>query len=177
MPDGTLARFRIEESPISLPDPTGKVSDFKTYSGQGIDDPPATVRFDISPAGFHAQILSAGETVYIDPYSTNDTSNCISYYKRDLERSGARPECFASVSDHFGGLSRSTSPAVPSAANGTTLRSVRTAIACTGEYTAFFRQGSDTDDQAKARSLNAIKVTMKRMHGVWRRNAAVRYGL
>src|SRR5205085_996553 len=99
MPDGGLARFRIEESPMSLPDPTGKVSDFKTYSGQGIDDPTATVRFDISPAGFHAQILSAGETVYIDPYSTDDTSNCMSYYKRDLQRSGERPQCFASISD------------------------------------------------------------------------------
>src|SRR6266446_4515524 len=130
MPDGALARFRIEESPMSLPDPTGKVSDFKTYSGQGIDGPTATVRFDMSSAGFHAQILSAGETVYIDPYSTNDTSNCISYYKRDLQRSGARPECFASISDHFGvlgtpGLSRSANLTglTPSGANGTMLRS------------------------------------------------------
>lgn len=179
MPDGGLARFRVEESPISLPDPTEKVSDFKTYSGQGLDDPTATVRFDISPAGFHAQILSAGETVYIDPYSTNDTSNCISYYKRDLQRSGARPECFASGSDHLGGLSRPANIAgvIPSAANGSTLRSVRTAIACTGEYTTFFRQAGDTDDQAKARALNAIKVTMNRVNGVWGRDAAVRYVL
>jgi hypothetical protein len=184
MPDGTFARFQIQESPISLPDPSGKVSDFKSYSGQGMDDRTATVRLDISPAGFHAQILSAGETVYIDPYVLNDTVNCIAYYKRDAQRAGPRPECFASISDHLaatetGGLSHSTIPNDESASkvNGSTLRSVRTAIACTGEYTAFFRQGPDTDDQAKVRALNAIKVTINRVNGVWGRDAAVRYVL
>jgi hypothetical protein len=184
MPDGGLASFRVEQSPMTLADPTGKVSDFKTYSGQGIDDPTATVRFDMSLAGFHAQILSAGETVYVDPYSTNDTSTCISYYKRDLQRNGARPECFVSSSDHFGvlgtpGLPRSANLTglTPNAANGTMLRSYRTAIAVTGEYTAFFRQAGDTDDQAKARALTAIKTTMNRVNGIWGRDVAIRYVL
>ena len=184
MPNGTFARFRIQESPISLPDRSGKVSDFKSFSGQGLDDRTATVRLDFSPAGFHAQILSAGETVYIDPYAANDLVNCISYYKRDAQREGARPACFASISDRFGvpGTPRASLLAYPDdlaplAANGSTLRSVRTAIACTGEYTAFFRQGPDTDDQAKARALNAIKVTMNRVNGIWGRDAAVRFVL
>ena len=84
MPNGTWTRFRIWESPISAPDPSGKVSDFKSYSGQGMDDPTATMRCDFSRAGFHAQILSSGKAVYVDPYATGDTTNCISYYKRDL---------------------------------------------------------------------------------------------
>ena len=184
MPDGSFARFQIQESPISLPDPSGASSEFMSYSGQGIDDRTASVRLDVSPAGFHAQILSASETVYIDPYSTNDTINCISYYKSDLQRNGARPECFAPISDHFGllgtpGISRSPTLAglTPSAANGATLRSYRTAIAATGEYTTFFRQAGDTDDQAKARALTAIKTTMNRVNGIWGRDVAVRYVL
>ena len=84
MPNGRWARFRIQESPISAPDPSGKVTDFKSYSGQGIDDPTATLRCDFSRAGFHAQILSTSEAVYIDPYATGDTTNYISYDKRDL---------------------------------------------------------------------------------------------
>ena len=107
LPDGSFARFQIQESPIALPDPSGTSSEFMSYSGQGIDDRTASVRLDVSPAGFHAQILSAGETVYVDPYSTNDTVNCISYYKRDLQRDGARPACYASISDHFGVLANS----------------------------------------------------------------------
>ena len=34
--------------------------------------------------GFHAMIVSASGTVYIDPYSLNDTEYCISYFKKDF---------------------------------------------------------------------------------------------
>jgi hypothetical protein len=184
MPNRIFARFRIQQSPITLPDPSGKVSDFKTYSGQGMDDRTATVRFDISSAGFHAQILSVGETVYVDPYATSETTACISYYKRDAQREGARPECLAAGLDSLQSsgarlLSRpANQPGVtPNAANGAMLRSFRTALAATGEYTTFFRQAGDTDAQAKARALLAIKTTMNRVNGIWGRDVAVRYVL
>jgi hypothetical protein len=92
LPDGKWARFRIHESPISAPDPSGKVSDFKTYSGQGIDDRTATLRCDVSRAGFHAQILFGGESVYLDPFAPGDTAHYISYYKRDLTPRMRPPE-------------------------------------------------------------------------------------
>ena len=180
MPDGSLARFRIQESPISAPDPSGKVSEFRSYSGQGIDDPTATMRCDISPAGFHAQILSAGEPVYVDPYTLNDTTNFISYYRRDAQRQGAEPLCFAAElqSPTIKQLARAAiAPTAPNGPSGSVLRTVRSAFAATGEYTTFFRQAGDTDAQAKTRALNAIKVTLNRVNGIWEKDAAVRYVL
>ena len=187
MPDGGFQRFRIQESPISLPDPSGKVSSFSSYSGQGIDDPTATVRFDISPAGFHAQILRSGEAVYIDPYATGDTTNVISYFRRDLERDGhdhdhsAKPQCLLPDGGILppGFTQRSESPdhISPQTASGATLHRFRTAIAATAEYTTFFRQAGDNDQQAKERALAAIKVTMNRVTGIWERDVAVRYVL
>ncbi len=175
MPDGTFARFAIQQSPISLPDPSGKASDFLSFSGQGIDDRTATLRGDISPAGFHAQIISSSATVYVDPSALGDTVNCISYRKSDLpgqERFLCMPP--TTVTPHAPFVSSGERPLAP---NGATLLSARTAIAVTGEYTTFFRQMGDTDDQAKDKALAAIKVTMNRVNGIWERDAAVRYVL
>ena len=57
MPDGTMARFRFEESPVMEAGLAAKYPDFKTYRAQGIDDPAASARFDWLPTGFHAIIL------------------------------------------------------------------------------------------------------------------------
>ena len=59
MPDGTLARFRFEESPVMERGLAEKFPSFKTYRAQGVDDPTATSRFDWLPTGFHGIILSS----------------------------------------------------------------------------------------------------------------------
>ena len=58
--------------------------DFKTYRGMGLDDPTASTRFGWTDAGFHAAILAAGGSVYIDPYSQGDISTYVSYRESDL---------------------------------------------------------------------------------------------
>ena len=68
-----------------------KFPGIKTYIGQGIDNPTATTRFDFMPSGFHAIILSNQGTIYIDPYSTKDTNNYISFNKASL---GENPNPF-----------------------------------------------------------------------------------
>ncbi|MBK8304151.1 MAG: hypothetical protein IPK98_12390 [Chloracidobacterium sp.] len=70
MPDGTLARFAVEHSLVVEPGLLKKFPELgATYRGQGIDDPTATVRFDLLPSGFHAYILSSTGTTVVDPFS------------------------------------------------------------------------------------------------------------
>ena len=88
MPDGTFSRFNVVEAPIMEAGLAKKYPDMKTYRGQGIDDPTATIRFDYTQLGFHAQVLSTKGTFYIDPYHLNDAAGTYaSYYKTDMPAS------------------------------------------------------------------------------------------
>jgi hypothetical protein len=173
MPDGRLARFRIEKSPLLSTEIAAQFPEWKSYQGYGIDDSTATLRFDWTATGFHAQILSSDGTVLIDPYQENDRENYIAYYKRDVPKPDSDFHC-----DFDGRLNQNytESPGgAPSFSSGTQIRTYRLAMAATGEYTAFFRQVGDTDAQAQTRAFNAIVVTINRVTGIYRRDLGVSF--
>lgn len=78
LPDGSYGRFQITQTAVMHPDLAAKFPEIQTYVGVGLDDPTAYARLDTTPKGFHAMILSGSETVFIDPYSSEDTGIYIS---------------------------------------------------------------------------------------------------
>jgi hypothetical protein len=165
MPDGTMGRFRFEESPVIESALAAKFPNLKTYRAQGIDDPAASARFDWLPTGFHAIILSPSGTVLIDPYAKGDTTNYITYWKRDAANLAGNFLCnfkdSESVPNSAGG---GVAPAVTS---GTQLRTYRLALACTVEYATAV--GSNT----VAGALAAEVLIMNRVNGVYERDVAI----
>ena len=69
------------------PELAAKFPGIKSYTGQGITDPTATIKIDWTEFGFHAMILSpVTGSVFIDPYASGTTINYISYFKEDLKK-------------------------------------------------------------------------------------------
>lgn len=172
MPDGKYERFRIQHSPIAEPGLIAKFPELnRTYNGQGIDDPSATVRLDLMPQGFHGFILSNRGTIYIDPYAKGDTENYISYRKSELSRRNGfscdfdqeNPDVFG-VMDNAAG--RVSSPFVDSVINGSQLRTYRLALAATNEYTNVFG--------GLAPAMAAMTTSMNRVNGVYEKDTAIR---
>lgn len=160
-PTGRFQRFAIYEAPVMDPKLAAEFPQIKTFAGVGIDDPYATIRADVTYQGFHAQVLSPrrealdggaadawlGGAWYIDPYAANDVRHYTSYFKRDLRRTQPwtcmvvedperarerQARIDAMLRDGVGGDS---GPQL--LVSGATLRTYRTAVACTGEYAAF----------------------------------------
>lgn len=173
LPDGAFARFRLVESPIMAPGLAAQFPTIKTYAGQGIDDPTATLRLDWTPAGLHAMILSATDTIFIDPYQRGDTTHYISYAKRDFQLPAAKIFVEPAPTVEDTAMAREIAALVASGVlkpSGAQLRTYRLAVAATGEYTQF--HGGTV-----ALGLAAIVTTMNRVNGIYEREVAVRMTL
>jgi len=131
MPDGRMARFHFEESPVMEASFGAAYPELKTYRAQGIDDPAATSRFDWLPSGFHAIILAPAGTVLIDPYAEGNKIDYISYWKKDATNTTpfvcGFKDSEPAVRSNGGGIA-------PAISSGATLRTYRLAIACTNEF-------------------------------------------
>src|ERR1019366_7333281 len=74
------------------------------------DAPAATVRFDLTPAGFHAQVLSPQGAFYIEPYLRGNTNLHAVYARRDYSPAAPDFQCLAAGSET---LAASSAPATP----------------------------------------------------------------
>ena len=159
-PDGTLARFHFVESPVMHPALAARFPEIKTYLGWGIDDPAATVRFDLTLAGFHAQILSPRGAVYIEPYLRGNTNLHAVYARRDARASAPDFQCRTDGTTAMTTVSSAPTPIRPLAVVNGNLRTYRLACAATAEYTAYF-------GGTVPAALAAIVTAINRVTGVY----------
>lgn len=172
LPDGTFVRFSVQESPVMEPALARQFPELKTYRGQGIDDPTMTARFDLTPAGFHAIVLSPDRTFYIDPFPLRrpGEETYMAFFKADSPEDEKRLRCL--VGEDAAGpatLARRGERATP-LSNGETLRTYRLAVAATGEYTKF--HGGTV-----AGALRAIVTTVNRVNSIYERDLAISLSL
>ncbi|MBK9570066.1 MAG: T9SS type A sorting domain-containing protein [Chitinophagaceae bacterium] len=164
MPDGRMARFHVWESSIMEPGLADKFPEMKTFAGQGIDDPYATIRFDYNPYfGFSAQVLSVNGNFLIDAYARRDVNQYISYYTRDNQR----PDPF-----HCEVTQNIPRPenAQAGPCRGAQLYTYRLALACTGEYAVAVAGPGPTVPAVAAAMLTSVN----RVSGVYESELAVR---
>lgn len=159
LPEGGSQRYRVRPVPVLAPALAARFPRIQTYAAQGLDDPTATARLDVGPAGFHAQVLRAGRAFYVDP--AGDSAHAVAFDKRDAAPASGWTCRTAGQGPRPVPAARAGRP------NGAQLRTFRLAVACTPEY-------SLTQGNTLAGVLAAVATSINRVNGVYERELAVR---
>jgi hypothetical protein len=175
-PDGSFARFRVEEIAIMEPGLAAKYPDIKAYRGRGVDDPAAVLHLDVNPLTLHAQVLSPAGTWYIDPYRQHDDSVYMSYAKNDLLEGDRDFKCLVDDAEGSKGTQTTTAAATggtstsKAATAGTMLRTYRIAFATSAQYSLY--HGGPAMEVPKI--LAAIVTMNNRVSGVYETELGIR---
>ena len=116
-------------------------------------------------------VISSSGTSYIDPYSINNSSYCISYSKDDFYTTNQKVRDAECVVNN----AQTNAKLMAAGQSGDVLRVYRAAIACTGEYAQF--HANQSGDAADVAALAAIVTTMDRVNLVYDREASFRFNL
>ncbi|HYC27873.1 MAG TPA: hypothetical protein VEB42_03640, partial [Chitinophagaceae bacterium] len=170
--DGGMERYRVVEAPVMDPALAAKYPGIRSYAGQGVDNRQATVRFDVSPEGFHAMMLSPDRpTIYIDPVDP-DGKHYVVFSRRDAPNYNAPFQCLTAEA---GQKMQAETPASLRNADDARLRTYRLALAASGEYSSYFLDGTETTDaQRKSKVLAAMNTAMTRTNAIYERDFGIR---
>lgn len=171
-PEGKTERFAVRESSVMAPALQARYADqIRTFVAQGIDSPASTARLDLTPQGFHAQVLSPDGAWYIDPYIHTGARDgaYLSYFKRDQDISdrGGYINCLTQDASPVVGPSMASSTLQRS---GPTLKTYDLAVSTTGEYTSF--HGGTVSF-----GLAAVTTVVNRLTGVYETDLTIRFQL
>ena len=176
LPNGEFITCVFLETPLMHAELGERYPYIRTYSGLDVRDSRVRVKFDQTPAGFHAMITGLPEgDAFIDPVSLGNSIQHQVYWKSDLHpaQEGSTLTCtYDEVNDVPHEMARSVQwmdQAESSRAGDCQFRTYRLALACTGEYANFFGATGNN----KAAAIAAMSTTLNRVNGIYERDAAL----
>ena len=164
---GKIERFRVYENPVMDPKLATKYPEIKSYVAEGIDTPSARAYFSNSPLGFKSMIIYADQSaVFIEPVST-DLKTYSAYKRSDKKASLDAFDCktIAQVANNT--QATTNTGVLYRGADDGKLRTLRLALACTGEYAALF-------GGTKALALAGMNNTLTRINGVFEKDFGIK---
>lgn len=161
--EGILERFSVWESSNFDPELQAKYPEIRAYEGRGIDDKNAKIHFSVAPIGFQTMVFRVAKpTEYIEQ-NPDDKSEYVVFKSADNADSKMRLDCKTAnlVSEN------KSSNTAKTASNAKQFKTLRLALSCTGEYTAFF-------GGTKTGALAGMNATLTRVNGVFDRDLSVK---
>ncbi len=173
---GTMEAFEVVEASNFEPDLQRQFPDIRAYSGKGITDKFATLKLSISPVGIQTMVFRTDkDNEFIEPYSADH--NVYSVYSSHRAKGNLPWTCSTDEKAMFEDMKGKAGAAATSSAVGAsagTLKTMRLAQSCNGEYSNYF--GATSDAQVGL-VLSAFNATLTRCNGVYEKDLALHLNL
>lgn len=160
--DGVLEKFTVWESSNFEPELQAKYPEIRAYEGSGIDDKTAKIHFSVAPIGVQTMVLRPDKASEYIEQNPDDKSEYVLFAKNDDVAKGLS----CKTADLLSGKN-SSSKTSKTTANNKVFKTLRLALSCTGEYTAFF-------GGTKAGALAGMNASLTRVNGVFNKDLAVK---
>ena len=171
---GALEQFEVYEATNFEPALQAKFPEIRAFSGRSITDKFATIKLSISPQGIQSMVFRTGRAnEFIEPFSQDHT--VYSVYSSHRDKGQLPWTCSTEDKQMDANLQSQLSPELLStgSSNGT-LKTMRLAQSCNGEYSNWFGAFSSAD---VAIVLAAYNATLTRCNGCYEKDLALHLNL
>ncbi len=175
-PDGKTMQFMIWKTPVMEAGLQQRYPGIQTFTAQAVGNASVTAKIDYNLNGFHAMVFDKNSTYLIDPYSNVADGYYTVYYRHDYQRplNKLMPCAFGNdeLKDANGVEATTvdgTLPPLEMKLHGSSKKTYRLAVSCTGEYA----QAVGGTNPTKATVLSAMVTTMNRVNGIYEKEVAV----
>ncbi|WP_269233838.1 reprolysin-like metallopeptidase [Flavobacterium flavigenum] len=159
--EGVLERFMVWESSNFDPELQAKYPEIRAYSGTGLDDKTAKIHFSVAPIGVQTMVLRSDNSSEFIEQNPENKSQYVLFTSKNKNTSKSL------ICKTKGETNKTASnKTAKTASNTKTLKTLRLALSCTGEYASFF-------GGTKAGALAGMNATMTRVNAVFNKDLAV----
>ena len=166
-PDANIECF-LARAPVMHPDLAARFPQIGTFLIQSADRT-MSGRLELTQRGLSAMLRSPRGTWLIDPWQSADPHHAVSYWMHELTTSAGDWVCHTQADDAPPVVELPYAPRVTQ-----TLRTFRTAVACTGEY-GLYHSTIQSNPPNVADPLAAIVTVIARSNVVYEQDLAVRF--
>jgi len=161
--DGNLERFSVWESSNFDPELQAKYPEIRSYEGRGIDDKNAKIHFSVAPIGIKTMVFRIAKPNEYIEQNPDNKSEYVLFKEADNATSKMLLDCKTTnlITKNNGVTTAKT------ASNAKQFKTLRLALSCTAEYTAYF---GGTKDGA----LAGMNATLTRVNGIYNRDLSVK---
>jgi hypothetical protein len=156
--------FRVYESPILSAKLAAAMPNVRTFTGNAVDDPTLSMRFDVTLLGFHALVHAPDDLFVIEP-AQGASGPYRSYRRSELNEPPGTLFCKVTSDGRDMGVEQ----LLAAPPQGPTLSEFDLALACTGEFTNFY--GS------RAAAAARLVTVTNELNAIYEPEVAIRFKL